>query len=148
MKKNKGGGKLEDECVVNDCNKWIFFGSIISKGKYNDRILHKGCLTYINNYYNIEQEREGRPSIRILCVETKQCLTQYRYYNHFCSIAVSAKRGDNVVNSVVQPKFGTMYHSKGLWDTFGKDIRPKIVQLEVRKSSIMCLNAFQCFLNL
>jgi len=32
-KKNENGNNIEDETIINDCDKWIFFADTISKGK-------------------------------------------------------------------------------------------------------------------
>ena len=44
--------RTNDETVINDCDKWVFFIDTISKGKNNDHVFHDTCLEYIINFYN------------------------------------------------------------------------------------------------
>ena len=38
-----------DETIICDCDKWLFFGDTISRGKKNDHVFHNSCLTHIIN---------------------------------------------------------------------------------------------------
>ena len=58
----RNGGEI-DKKLVNDCERWIFFGDTISKGKKNDHIFHNACTTNIINYYNKERLEVGKDTI-------------------------------------------------------------------------------------
>ena len=58
-KKNENGNNIEDETIINDCDKWIFFADTISKGKKNDHVMHNSCLTYLIKYYDEERIHDG-----------------------------------------------------------------------------------------
>ena len=49
-----------DERIVNDCDRWVFFGDTMSKGKKNDHIFHNACTTHIINYYDRKSRNQER----------------------------------------------------------------------------------------
>ena len=61
--------EIDNQKIINDCDKWIYFGDTISKGKKNDHVFHIACLTYIIKYYDAERAKDGlNPnSTKILC---------------------------------------------------------------------------------
>ena len=54
---------LDDETMISDCDRWIFFGDTISKGKKNDHVFHNACQTYIINHYDEETKTDGKDTI-------------------------------------------------------------------------------------
>ena len=46
-----------DEAIVSDCDKWVFFGASMSKGKKNDHVYHNACLDHIISYYDKERQK-------------------------------------------------------------------------------------------
>ena len=59
-----------DKTIINDCDKWIFFGDTMSKGKKNDHVFHNTCLDYIVNFYDGERERAALQKIPINILHT------------------------------------------------------------------------------
>ena len=57
-KLNGEGQEVLDETIVNECNKWIFFGDTYSRGKKNDRVFHNACLTYLIKNYDAIRSTE------------------------------------------------------------------------------------------
>jgi hypothetical protein len=47
------------ETIINDCDKWLFFGDTMSRGKKNDHVFHNSCLSYLIKFYDEERERNG-----------------------------------------------------------------------------------------
>lgn len=56
---DEDGNMLADKTVINDCYKWAFFGSTISKGK-NNHVYDKLILTCIKDFYNNQHAMEGK----------------------------------------------------------------------------------------
>ena len=48
----EGGGVLDNETIINDCEKLTFFGDTMSEGKKNDHVFHNACQTYIVPHYD------------------------------------------------------------------------------------------------
>ena len=51
-RKGPNGQMIDDETIVSDCEKWIFVGATMSKGKKNDHIFHNSPLTHIVTHYD------------------------------------------------------------------------------------------------
>ena len=75
--------KTEDTTVVNDADKWVFFGDTISSGKKNDHNFHESCLNYIINFYDQRRLCQGKPPIPTNIIGTDSCPTQYNYKQNF-----------------------------------------------------------------
>ena len=58
-----------DETLINDCNKWMFFGDTMSRGKKNDHIFHNSCLTYLVKFYSNKRVNAGKNKIPINIVQ-------------------------------------------------------------------------------
>ena len=64
--------------MVNECDKWIFFGDTLSKGKKNDHVFHNACLTYIIKHYDGIRIVAGKQEVPSNIVWTDNCPTQYK----------------------------------------------------------------------
>ena len=73
----------DDETIVNDCDRWIFFGDTLSKGKKNDHIFHNACMTHIIKFYDNERLAEGKDVIPNNIVHMDNCPTQYKCRQNF-----------------------------------------------------------------
>ena len=49
-----------DKTILNDCDRWIFFGDMLTKGKKNDHILHNACTTHNINYDDAGRVQSGK----------------------------------------------------------------------------------------
>ena len=87
----KDVGLVEDETIVSDCEKWIFFGDTMSAGKKNDHVFHNACQTYIINHYDKQRLDSGLTAIPFNIVWTDNCPTQYRCRQNFYHVANAAK---------------------------------------------------------
>ena len=41
-----------DQVIISDCDKWIFLGDTMSKGKKNDHVYHNACLHHVIKFYD------------------------------------------------------------------------------------------------
>ena len=64
-----------DKVMVNECDKWIFFGDTLSKGKKNDHVFHNTCLTYIIRHYDGLRIIAGKQEIPSNIFWTDHCPT-------------------------------------------------------------------------
>lgn len=136
--KLKNKKKEEDVVMVSDCERWVFFGDTISKGKKNDHVFHNSCLTYLIQYYdNIEYQPTN-------IVWTDNCPTQYKCRQNFFKIASASKSINK--HSIIIHKFAGKYRFKGSWDATGKLIKNSIQNLELKLDR--CDNAFACYIKL
>ena len=84
----ENGEEINDESILNNADKWAFFGDTISAGKKNDHVFHEACLTYIINFYDRQRVSEGKNKIPTNIVWTDQCPTQYKCCQHFQNVAI------------------------------------------------------------
>ena len=136
----------EDETIVNDADKWGFFGDTISTGKKNDHIFHESCLNYIINFYDQRRIAKGKNPIPTNIIWTDNCPTQYKCRQNFRNIATSSesmKHKDAITGANRIHKFGAKFRFKGSWDAFGKHIKQQILLQEL--SYNRCANAWDCY---
>lgn len=134
--------EVEDETVVNDCDKWIFFGDTLSKGKKNDHIFHRSCLTHINKFYNEKRRLAGQEPIKVTVVWTDNCPTQYKCRQNFSYVSTFSSDYDN--ECILIHKFAQKFRFKGTWDATGRLIKLRILNNELNNHR--CANAWMCFL--
>ena len=72
-KPNGEGPVICDRTIVNDCDKWIFFGDTYSKGKKNDHVFHNAYLTHIIKYYDRIRATDNKAPIPVNVVWTDNC---------------------------------------------------------------------------
>ena len=101
-----------DTKIVHDCNKWLFFGYTISRGKKNDHVFHNNCLTYLIQFCNEERKQGGKDTISFNIVHTENCAPQYKCRQNFLQIAKSPFQ--NHCKTMVIHKFALKYGFKGL----------------------------------
>ena len=53
---------VDDEIIVNDCEKLVFFGNTMSTDN-NDHVLHNACQTYLIKYYDSIRVSAGKGPI-------------------------------------------------------------------------------------
>ena len=131
-----------DETILNDCERWIFFGDTLSKGKKNDHIFHNACTNHIIKYYDDERVEAGKNIVPINIVWTDNCPTQYKCRQNFWKVATSASRN----KSIIVHKFAQKYRFKGPWDATGKLVKQAIQNNELRFER--CANAWDCYIKL
>ena len=131
-----------DKAIMNDCDKWLFFGDTISRGKKNDHVFHNSCLTHIIQFHNDERTKQGKGKIPINIVHTDNCAPQYKCRQNFLHIAKACDTRDG---SVVH-KFAQKYRFKGSWDATGKLIKQAINRLEL--SNVRLPDAKTCYFKL
>jgi len=112
----EGGGN--DETILNECDKWIFLGDIMSKGKKNDHVFHQACLTYLIKRFDAQRVANGKVPIQQNIVWTDNCPNQYRCRQNFLSVAKAASYRNHT--SIIVHKFAQKYRFKGPWDGTGK----------------------------
>ena len=140
----KDVGLVEDETIVSDCEKWIFFGDTMSAGKKNDHVFHNACQTYIINHYDKQRLDSGLTAIPFNIVWTDNCPTQYRCRQNFYHVANAAKTSNH--KPIVIHKFAQKYRFKGSWDATGKVVKQKILQNELKYDR--CSNAMDCYMKM
>ena len=123
-RKNDQKELVDNSTILNDCQKWAFFGSTLSRGKKNDHVFHEACITYICKYYDAERIEEGKERIPVKTVWIDQCPTQYKCRQNFRNVATSSQR---IRDSIRIHKFGAKYRFKGSWDAFSKVIKERIM---------------------
>lgn len=58
----EGGGN--DDIILNECNKWIFFWDTMSKGTKNNYAFHQECLTYFIKIHDAQRVTNGNVPIQ------------------------------------------------------------------------------------
>ena len=137
-------GLVEDEIIVSDCEKWIFFGDTISAGKKNDHVFHNACQTNIIKYYDKQRLDSGLTAIPFNIVWTDNCPTQYRCRQNFYHVANAAKTLHH--KPITIHKFAQKYRFKGSWDATSKVVKQKILQNELKYDR--CSTALDCYMKL
>ena len=67
----EGEATQHDETIVNDCDRWIFFGDTISTGKKKDHVFHNACVTYVIKHMMRKGKRiTSYQSPSMLCGQT------------------------------------------------------------------------------
>ena len=132
-----------DNTIVNDCDKWLFFGDTINRGKKNDHVFHNNCLTYLINFYDKERIKEGENTIPFNIIHTDNCAPQYKFCQNFLQIK---NLSDNYCKTTDVHKFAQKYRFKGSWDATGKLVKQAINRLEMR--NVRCANANERYFNL
>ena len=138
----EGSEDVFDETIVNDCDRWIFFGDTQSKGKKNDHIFHNACTTHIIKFYDSERVQIGKDKIPFNVIWTDNCPTQYKCRQNFWKVASSGKHNE----SVIVHKFAQKYRFKGSWDATGKIVKEAIRNSELRYER--CATAFDCYMKM
>lgn len=54
-----------DVTIINECNKFIFFGDTILRGKKNNYVFHNMCLTRLTDFLDKERDNSGKPKMKI-----------------------------------------------------------------------------------
>jgi hypothetical protein len=138
------GDKKEDETIICDTDRWIFFGNTYEKGKKNDHVFHDACIKYIQSFYDNERTEKGLPPIAIHIIWTDNCPTQYKCRHNFYNVATF---GSNVAHHSQQVHtFGQKYRFKGPWDATGKIVKQRILNNELK--NLRCANAWDCYVKL
>ena len=132
----------KDTTIVNDCDKWLFFGDTISRGKKNDHVFHNNCLTYLIQFYDNEIKHDGKDTIPFNIVHTDNCAPQYKCRQNFLQLSKSFES----LNTMVIHKFAQKYRFKGSWDAAGKLVKQAIHRLEMKNER--CANANDCYFKL
>jgi hypothetical protein len=133
-KTDKNGCMHNDEVMVNECDKWIFFGDTLSKGKKNDHVFHNACLTYIIRHYDGLRIVAGKQEIPSNIVWTDNCPTQYKCRQHFVNVAKASSLHNNKTS--ITHKFAVKYRFKGSWDATGKLVKQQIFINEMKYDRI------------
>ena len=135
-------GLVDNETIVSDCGKWIFFGDTISAGKNNDHVFHNVCQTYIIKCYDKQRVDSGLTVIPFNIVWTDNCPTQYWCRQNFYHVANAA----NILSHkpVLTHKLAQKYRFKRSWDVTGKVVKKKILQNELKYDR--CSNAMDCYM--
>lgn len=141
QRKTQGGIMLDDETMINDCDRWIFFGDTMSKGKKNDHVFHNACQTYIINHYDEERKTDGKDTIPMNIVWTDNCPTQYKCRQHFLKVATASSNHNS--KSTIIHKFAQKFRFKGSWDATGKIVKQRILNNELKYDR--CANALDCY---
>eukprot|EP00957_Ditylum_brightwellii_P098001 7464440-Ditylum_brightwellii.AAC.1 len=137
----KENGELS-ETVVNDCDKCIFFGKTMSRGKKNNHIFPNSCLTYLIKKYDEERRSMGKGKILFNIIWTDNCTGQYKCRQNFLQVALSC----NTRDTMLLHKFAQKYGFKGSWDATGKLVKQAIERLELQNDRIA--TAYDCFVKL
>ena len=90
-----GGEVLDDETMINDCEKWILFGDTMSKGKKNNHVFHNACQIYLIKYYDSIRVNNSKTPIPLNITWTDNCLTQYRCRQKFFHVATALSKHTN-----------------------------------------------------
>ena len=119
----------QDSTIINDCDKWVFFGETMSKGKKNDHVFHNTCLDYIVSYYDAERLARGQEKILINIINTDNCGGQYKCRQNILKLATFHERhpGSRTVH-----KFAQKFRFKGPWDATGKIVKEAINNCELQ----------------
>ena len=83
---------MNDEIIINNCDKWIVLGDNLSKGKKNDNVFHNAVLTYVIKFYDAEREANGKQPIPNNIFHTDNCPAQYKCRQNFYHIATSSQK--------------------------------------------------------
>ena len=134
-------GFVDDETIINDCEKWIFFGDTLSKGKKNDHVFHNACQTYIIKYYDKIRIDSGLPAIPFNITWTDSCPIQYRCRQNFLNTVSAASHHTH--KPIITHKFTQKYRFKGSWDATGKIVKQQILQNELKYDR--CATALECY---
>ena len=132
-----------DQVIINDCDKWIWFGDTMSKGKKNDHVFHNACLEHILAFYDKERSDKNLPSIKINIVHTDNCPTQYKCRQNFWKVATHCNHHHG---AVLIHKFAQTYRFKGRWDATGKHVKEAILKNEMKFDR--CHDAKACYYKL
>jgi len=130
--------------MICDTDRWVFFGESMSKGKKNDHVFHSACLDYLIKFYAKKREEEGLPEIKVNIVWTDQCPNQYKCRQNFYNVSTFAQRHDS--RSTIIHKFAAKYRFKGSWDAYGKIIKERIKNNELKYDR--CATAWDCYVKL
>lgn len=128
--------------TVNECDKWFFFASTMSKGKKNDHITHHACLKYIIKYYDKKRVDEGLQPILNNIVHTDNCPTQYKCRQNFYKVATFRSAYNHMCRLI--HKFAQKYRFKGSWDAIGKIVKERILNHELK--NWRCATAWDCYI--
>ena len=132
-----------NQVIINDCDKWIWFGDTMSKGKKNDHIFHNACLEHIITFYDKERSEKNLPSIKINIVHTDNCPTQYKCRQNFWKVATHCNHHSG---AILIHKFAQKYRFKGSWDATGKHVKYAILKNEMKFDR--CHDAKACYYKL
>jgi hypothetical protein len=143
-KEGENGSLIDDETIINECDKWIFFGDTIEKGKKNDYVTHDAVLKYIVKYYDDKRISSSLLPIPINIVHTDNCPTQYKCRQNFLNVATFSSLFDGMCQLI--HKFAQKYRFKGSWDAVGKHVKDRILNNEL--SFCRCEDAWNCYLKL
>ena len=116
---------LDDEIIINDCEKWIFFGDTMLKGKKNDRVFHTACQTYLIKYYYSIQVNKNKTPIPVNITWTDDFLIHYRCRQNFFHVATSSPHHPH--KPILKHKFAQKLRFKGSWDATGNIIKQQIL---------------------
>eukprot|EP00957_Ditylum_brightwellii_P122511 9342488-Ditylum_brightwellii.AAC.1 len=128
-----------DETIINDCNKWLFFGDTMSRGKKSDHVFHNNCLSYLIKFYNEERDRNGQDKIPTNILQTDNCNGQFKVHHTFLQVATSCNSRDTAVIH----KFVQKYKFKGSWDIAGNLVKQTIHCLEIK--NVRVTNTKDCY---
>ena len=129
-----------DTTIVNDCDKWLFFGNTISRGKKNNNVFHNNCPTYLIQFCDNERKQHGKDAISFNILHTDNCAPQYKYCQNFLQLS---KSFESHRNTTVIHKFAQKYRFEGSWDAAGKLVKQAIHRLEMKNER--CANANNCY---
>lgn len=137
-----------DEMIANDCDRWVFFGDTMSKGKKNDHIFHQSCCTYVIKHYDSMREAVGKTPIPFNIIWTDNCPTQYKCRQNFLNVATSTSNhtSNPDVHHIAIHNFAQKYRFKGGWDATGKIVKERILNNELKGDR--CATAFDCYIKL
>jgi hypothetical protein len=138
------GEEIDDETIINDCDKWIFFAPTLSKGKKNDHITHHAALKHIVKHYDQKRFDAGLPPITNNIVHSDCCPTQYKCRQNFYKTATFASEHDHDCRLI--HKFAQKYNFKGSWDAAGKIVKERILNHELKH--YRCATAWDCYVKL
>ena len=134
--------EINNETIVNNCDKWIVFGDTLARGKKNDHVFHNAVLSYLIKFYNMEREAQGKQPIPNNIIHTDNCPTQYKCRQNFYHIATC---GQKFPCRIVH-KFAQKFGFKGPWDATGKIVKQAIKNCELQFKR--CANAIDCYDNI
>lgn len=135
---------IDDETIVNDCDKWIFFAPTLSKGEKNDHITHHAALKYIVKHYDDKRIAAGLPPITNNIVHTDNCPTQYKCRQNFYKVSTFGSEHDHDCRLI--HKLAQKFRFKGSWDATGKIVKERILNHELKY--FRCATAFDCYIKL
>ena len=108
---------MDDETIINDCEKLIFLGNTLSEGKKNDHVFHNAYQKHITKYYDRIQIDSGLPVISFNIEWTNNYPTQYRCRHNFLNTVSATSHHDH--KPIITHKFAQKYRFKGSWDATG-----------------------------